>query len=57
MLTKERFPDEGKLMAFLKDVEDDLNDLNRDEILGSILIVVAVSAYKKLKKELHSPTP
>jgi len=55
VLTKERFPDEGELIAFLKDVQDDLNDLNRGEILGLVLIVVAVSAHKKLKRKLHSP--
>jgi hypothetical protein len=56
VLTKERFPDEGELTAFLKDVEDDLNDPNRGETFGLILIVVAVSAYKKFKRKLHSPT-
>jgi len=34
VLTKEHFSDEGELMAFLKDVEDNLHDPNRGETIG-----------------------
>jgi hypothetical protein len=47
----ERFPDDSELLSFLRNVEDDLNDPNGGEILGLLLIVVAVSAHKKLRKK------
>jgi len=51
-LTKEHFSDEGELMAFLKDVEDNLHDPNRGETIGLALIMVATSAHKKLKEQI-----
>lgn len=47
----ERFPDDSELLAFLRDVEDDMDEPNGGEILGLLLIVVAVSAHKKLGKK------
>jgi len=47
----EKFPDDEELKTFLKDVENDLDDPPGGEILGSLLIVAAVSAHKKLKKK------
>jgi tetratricopeptide (TPR) repeat protein len=49
----ERFPGDGELIAFLKDVEDDLDNDQPDggEFLTLLLIVAAVSAHKKLRKK------
>jgi hypothetical protein len=52
----EKFPYDEELKTFLKDVENDLDDPPGGEILGLLLIVIAASAHKKLKKNNILPS-
>ena len=53
-LAVERFPGDRELIAFLEDVEDDLDNdpPNGGELLTLLLVVVAVSAHKKFGKKM-----
>jgi predicted Zn-dependent protease len=48
-----KFPDDSELKEFLKNVENDLDNDPPDggELLSLLLIAVAISAHKKLKKK------